>query len=68
MTTSTDRFTYKGARNLIIGDRLESASGKILTVTSVMPRLTRTVVLFDGDLEIDFDPYCQLKVFSPKLP
>lgn len=66
MNTTTTKFTYKGARNLIVGDRLESASGKILNVTSVTPQPTRTVVLFDGDLEIDFDPYCQLKVFPAK--
>lgn len=67
MKASPTKFTYKGARNLVAGDQLISATGRVLTVTLVNDRLTRTIVLFDGDMEVDFDPYCQLKVY-PATP
>ena len=62
--TTTYKFTTKGARKLIIGDRLVSSSGKIFTVSSVVPKGTRIVVLFNDDMEIDFDPYQQMQVIK----
>ena len=50
------------AKRLVIGDRVLSASGKILTVSLVVNKANRTIILFDGDMEVDFDPYFQIKV------
>ena len=49
-------------KRLVIGDRVLSASGKILTVSLVVNKSNRTIILFDGDMEFDFDPYFQIKV------
>lgn len=49
-------------KRLVIGDRVLSASGKILTVSLVVNKSNRTIILFDGDMEVDFDPYFQIKV------
>lgn len=51
------------AKNLLPGDGLFSkSSNKYLVVTKLENRVNRTIILFDGDMEIDFDPYCQLEV------
>lgn len=51
------------AKNLLPGDRLFSkSSGKYLVVTKLENRVNRTIILFDGDMEIDFDSYCQLEI------
>jgi hypothetical protein len=50
------------AKRLVIGDRVLSASGKILTVSLVVNKANRTIILFDGDMEVDFDPYFQIKI------
>jgi hypothetical protein len=50
------------AKRLVIGDRVLSSSGKILTVSLVVNKSNRTIVLFDGDMEVDFDPYFQIRV------
>jgi preprotein translocase subunit YajC len=55
-------ISHKAAHQLKSGDRLISSTGVILTVTKVKTTETRTIVLFDGDMEIDFDPYCRLPV------
>jgi hypothetical protein len=49
-------------KRLVIGDRVLSSSGKILTVSLVVNKANRTIILFDGDMEVDFDPYFQIKV------
>ena len=49
-------------KRLVIGDRVLSASGKILTVSLVVNKSNRTIILFDGDMEVDFDPYFQIRV------
>ena len=49
-------------KRLVIGDRVLSSSGKILTVSLVVNKANRTIILFDGDMEVDFDPYLQIKV------
>ena len=55
------------ARNLKPGNQLKSASGAILTVTSVKVTENRAIVLFNGDMEIDFAPYEQLNVLEKAL-
>lgn len=62
--TQTYTFTEKAVKRLVIGDRVQSKSGKVLTVSLVVQKENRTIVLFDGDMEIDFDPYFQIKVIN----
>lgn len=50
------------AKKLQKGDVLTSKSGTKFTVTEVKQESRRTVVLFDEDREIDFDPYQSLTV------
>jgi hypothetical protein len=50
------------AKRLVIGDRVLSSSGKILIVSLVVDKGNRIIVLFDGDMEVDFEPYFQIKV------
>ena len=52
----------QAVKRLVIGDKVLSASGKILTVSLVVNKSNRTIILFDGDMEVDFDPYFQIKV------
>ena len=52
----------KIAKNLVIGDRVLSASGNKLLVSMITRKENRTIVLFDGDMEVDFDPYQRLSV------
>jgi hypothetical protein len=55
---------YVAAKNLKFGDILEDAkTGKQMKVTLVVTKSNRTIVLFDEDLEIDFDNYHQLQVY-----
>lgn len=66
-TAPTVRKTILAARNLEKGDQIFSkSSGKYLTVSKVENRVNRTIVLLDGDMEIDFEPYCQLDVWRTK--
>lgn len=51
------QYTDKIAKKLQIGDRILSASGKILTVSLVINKANKTIILFDGDMEVDVDPY-----------
>lgn len=62
--TKTQNYVEKIVKRLVIGDKVLSASGKLLTVSLVVPKANRTIVLFDGDMEIDFDPYMQIKVLD----
>lgn len=54
-------YTQKIAKRLEVGDKVESATGKILTVSLVVNKENRTIVLFDGDMEVDFDPYFRIE-------
>lgn len=54
--------TEKIAKRLVVGDRVLSASGKKLLVSLVVQKENRTIVMFDGDMEVDFDPYMRLKI------
>lgn len=58
----TLNITEKIAKRLIVGDRVLSASGKKLLVSLVIQKENRTIVVFDGDMEVDFDPYMRLKI------
>ncbi len=64
MTTKTQNYVEKAVKRLVVGDKVLSASGKTLTVSLIVPKENRTIVLFDGDMEIDFDPYFQIKVIN----
>lgn len=52
----------KIAKRLVVGDRVLSATGKKLLVSLVIQKENRTIVMFDGDMEVDFDPYMRLKI------
>lgn len=54
--------TEKIAKRLVVGDRVLSAAGKKLLVSLVIQKENRTIVMFDGDMEVDFDPYMRLKI------
>jgi hypothetical protein len=54
--------TEKIAKRLVVGDQVLSASGKKLLVSLVVQKENRTIVMFDGDMEVDFDPYMRLKI------
>ena len=56
----------KAAKRLAKGDGVLSTSGKILTVSRVIQKENRTIVLFNGDLEVDFNPYFQVKIVEKK--
>lgn len=58
----TLNITEKIAKRLVVGDRVLSASGKKLLVSLVIQKENRTIVMFDGDMEVDFDPYMRLKI------
>lgn len=58
------KFIHKAAKRLVVGDRLLSKTGKIFVVTLVVQKMHRTIVLFDGDMEIDFESYHQLQVMD----
>lgn len=60
----TQKNTEKAVRRLTVGDKVISSTGKILTVSKLILKENRAIVLFDGDMEIDFDPYFQIKVIS----
>lgn len=62
MTNTTPKTTEKIAKRLVIGDKVLSASGNALLVSLVVQKANRTIIIFDGDMEVDFDPYFQLKV------
>lgn len=64
MAKTAYKLVEKAAKRLVIGDRVPSASGRILVVSLVVQKANRTIVLFDGDMEIDFDPYFQIKVIG----
>ncbi len=54
--------TEKIAKRLVVGDQVLSTSGKKLLVSLVVQKENRTIVMFDGDMEVDFDPYMRLKI------
>lgn len=64
MATKTQTYIEKAVKRLVIGDKVLSASGNMLTVSLVIQKENRTIVLFDGDMEIDFDPYFRIKVLD----
>ena len=67
MTKTKTKEVYtkeQAVKRLVIGDRVLSSSGKILTVSLVVNKGNKTIVLFDGDMEVDFEPYFQIKVLQ----
>lgn len=64
MMTKT-AHTNKIAKRLEVGDIVISSTGKKLKVTLVVQKENRTVVLFDDDMEIDFDPYFRIEKVIP---
>lgn len=56
------KHVEKIVKRLVIGDKVVSASGKLLTVSLVVSKANRTIIIFDGDMEVDFDPYMRIKV------
>lgn len=60
-------FKEKIAKKLTIGDQLQSKTGRVLTVSLVVPKERRVIILFDGDMEIDFDPYQRLLIIDGKI-
>ncbi len=64
MMTKT-AHTDKIAKRLEVGDVVISSTGKKMKVTTVIQKANRTVVLFDEDMEIDFDPYFRIEKVIP---
>ena len=64
MMTKTAQ-TDKIAKRLEVGDVVISSTGKKMKVTTVIQKANRTVVLFDDDMEIDFDPYFRIEKVIP---
>jgi hypothetical protein len=58
------KTTEKIAKRLVIGDKVLSATGKALMVSMVIQKENRTIILFDGDMEVDFDPYQRFNVLE----
>jgi len=58
----TLNIAEKIAKHLVVGDRVLSASGKKLLVSLVIQKENRTIVMFDGDMEVDFERYTRVKV------
>lgn len=50
------------AKRLNVGDEVLSSSGKILTVSLVVNKTNKTIIIFDGDMEVDLDPYLRVKL------
>lgn len=61
-TTKPVKTTQKIVKRLVVGDRVLSATGKQLLVSMVIQKENRTIIMFDGDMEIDFDPYLQVNI------
>ena len=62
--TKTQKYVEKAAKRLVIGDKVLSASGKTLIVSLIVNKGSKIIILFDGDMEVDVDPYLQLKVVA----
>lgn len=60
--TKTKEYREEIIKRLNVGDKVLSASGKLLTVSLVVNKQNKTIILFDGDMEVDFDPYLRVKV------
>jgi preprotein translocase subunit YajC len=58
------QYVEQAAKRLKIGDEVLSGSGKILTVSLVVNKANKTIVIFDGDMEVDVDPYLQVKLIK----
>lgn len=57
MAKAKTEYTDKIAKRLEIGDIVVSSTGRKLKVTKTIQKENKTIILFDDDMEIDFDPY-----------
>lgn len=64
MTKTKYKTVEKITKKLVIGDRVLSSSGKILIVSLVIQKANKTIIIFDGDMEVDFDPYMVVNVVA----
>lgn len=62
MTTKAIETSKKTAKRLASGDKVLSVTGRILVVSKIIQKENKTVIIFDGDMEIDVDPYIQMNV------
>jgi len=58
-------YVEKIAKRLEVGDIVVSATRKKLKVTHILNKENKTIVLFDDDMEIDFDPYVRIDKVIP---
>lgn len=56
------KYVEQIAKRLKVGDEVLSSSGKILTVSLVVNKTNKTIIIFDGDMEVDLDPYLRVKL------
>jgi preprotein translocase subunit YajC len=57
-------YNKEAITRLKIGDKVLSSSGKELLVSKIIKKENKIIVLFDDDMEVDFDPYFQVKIVS----
>ena len=65
MAKPKTEYTDKIAKKLEVGDVVVSSTGKKLTVTKTIQKANKTIILFDDDMEIDFDPYFRIEKVIP---
>jgi hypothetical protein len=58
-------YIDKIAKRLEVGDIVISSTKKKLKVTHVLHKANRTIILFDDDMEVDFDPYFRIDKVIP---
>jgi len=61
------KYVEEIVKRLKIGDEVLSSSGKILTVSLVVNKANKTIVLFDGDMEVDMEPYFRVKLVKRNI-
>lgn len=61
------KYVEEVVKRLKIGDEVLSSSGKILTVSLVVNKANKTIVLFDGDMEVDMEPYFRVKLVKRNI-
>jgi preprotein translocase subunit YajC len=58
------KIEFCAAKNLKKGDQIKSSTGKVFTVSSLKTDSKRTIIIFNGDIEIDFENYHQLEILK----
>jgi hypothetical protein len=54
------------AKDLKIGDKILSSTGKSYKITNLIETNNRIIVLLDGDMEIDFKLYTEIVILTEK--